>query len=97
MTRASRLLLASVIGLALLLRVWGVTFGLPYDLTADEPHQIVQALKVGAGQGGPLVRMWHTVGKGGLDYLLFIEYSLLFAGWWLIGQYTALASSPCGI
>jgi hypothetical protein len=86
MTRASRLLLASVIGLALLLRVWGVTFGLPYDLTADEPHQIVQALKVGAGQGGPLVRMWHTVGKGGLDYLLFVEYSLLFAGWWLIGQ-----------
>ena len=80
------LLLAAVVGGALALRLWGVGFGLPYDLTADEPHQIVQALKVGTGEGGPLVRMWHTIGKGGLDYLLFIEYSLLFAGWWLVGR-----------
>ena len=85
-SRSVQISLGAVVGLALALRLWGVAFGLPYDLTADEPHQIVQALKVGAGEGGPLVRMWHTIGKGGLDYLLFVEYSLLFAGWWLIGR-----------
>src|SRR5262245_10048388 len=30
--------------------------------------------------------MWHTVGKGGLDYLLFVEYGALFAFWWLTGR-----------
>ena len=72
--------------LALLVRVWGTSFGLPYDFTADEPHQILQALKIGAGEGGPLVQMWHTIGKGGLDYLLFFEYSLLFCFWWVTGK-----------
>jgi 4-amino-4-deoxy-L-arabinose transferase-like glycosyltransferase len=72
--------------LAVAVRLWGIQFGLPYDLTADEPHQIVQALKIGAGEGGPLVRMWHTIGKGGLDYILFFEYGVLFVVWWLIGR-----------
>jgi hypothetical protein len=76
----------AVFGVAIGLRLWGIAFGLPYDLTADEPHQIVQALKVGAGEGGPLVRMWHTVGKGGLDYILFVEYGFLYVFWWLIGR-----------
>jgi hypothetical protein len=75
----------AIFALALMLRLWGITFGLPYDFTADEPHYIVQALKVGAGEGGPLVRIWHTVGKGGLDYLLFIEYGVVFAVLWLAG------------
>jgi hypothetical protein len=86
MTRQVRIALCIVVGTAVALRLWGTSFGLPYDLTADEPHQIVQALKVGAGEGGPLVRMWHTIGKSGLDYLLFGEYSLLFVFWWLIGR-----------
>ena len=72
--------------LALAVRLWGIAFGLPYDLTADEPHQIVQALKIGIGEGGPLVRMWHTIGKGGLDYILFGEYGVLFVVLWLTGQ-----------
>ena len=78
--------LATVFLLALAVRAWGANFGLPYDLTADEPHQILQALKIGAGEGGPLVQMWHTVGKGGLDFLLFVEYGLLFLVWWLTGK-----------
>lgn len=86
MTGRMRLTLFGIVVGALALRLWGIAFGLPYDLTADEPHQIVQALKVGTGEGGPLVRMWHTIGKSGLDYLLFGEYSLLFAFWWLIGR-----------
>jgi hypothetical protein len=72
--------------LALALRLWGIGFALPYDFTADEPHHIVQALRIGAGEGGPLLRIWHTVGKGGLDYLLFFEYGLLFLFWRLTGH-----------
>jgi hypothetical protein len=83
---ATSLTLLAVLGVAIAVRLWGIAFGLPYDLTADEPHQIVQALKIGAGEGGPLVRMWHTVGKGGLDYVLFFEYGLLYVCWWLIGR-----------
>ena len=79
-------MLSGILLSAVVLRLWGITFGLPYDLTADEPHQIIQALKIGTGQGGPLVRMWHTVGKSGLDLLLFIEYGGLFAFWWVTGQ-----------
>jgi 4-amino-4-deoxy-L-arabinose transferase-like glycosyltransferase len=78
--------LGSILVLALAVRLWGIAFGLPYDLTADEPHQIVQALKIGIGEGGPLVRMWHTIGKGGLDYILFGEYGVLFVVLWLTGQ-----------
>ena len=81
---AHRAVLAILL-LAFVLRAWGAAFGLPHDLTADEPHQIVQALKIGAGEGGPLVRMWHTIGKGGLDYILFAEYGVLFLVWWLAG------------
>jgi hypothetical protein len=78
--------LGSILLLALAVRLWGIAFGLPYDLTADEPHQILQALKIGIGEGGPLVRMWHTIGKGGLDYILFGEYGALFVVLWLTGQ-----------
>ena len=82
----SQTTLLAIVLLAIALRLWGISFGLPYDLTADEPHQIVQALKIGAGEGGPLVRMWHTVGKEGLDSILFFEYALLYVVWWLLGR-----------
>jgi 4-amino-4-deoxy-L-arabinose transferase-like glycosyltransferase len=81
-----RTALAVVFFLALALRLWGIGFALPYDFTADEPHHIVQALKIGAGEGGPLLRAWHTVGKGGLDYLLFFEYGILFLFWRVTGR-----------
>ncbi|MBK8960347.1 MAG: glycosyltransferase family 39 protein [Proteobacteria bacterium] len=85
-TQNTRTHIAAIALVALAVRVWGTNFGLPYDFTADEPHQIVQALKIGAGEGGPLVQMWHTIGKGGLDYLLFIEYGVLFCVLWLFGK-----------
>jgi hypothetical protein len=73
-------LLASILALALGLRVWGITFGLPYDFTPDEIHEIVRALKLGAGEYS-----W-IPGKGGLYYFLFVEYGLLFVFWWVTGQ-----------
>lgn len=61
------------------LRLWGIGFGLPYDFTPDELHEIVRALKLGAGEYS-----W-TPGKGGLYYFLFLEYGLLFVYWWITG------------
>ena len=72
--------LLAVLGLALFLRLWGITFGLPYDFTPDEVHEIVRALKLGAGEYA-----W-TAGKGGLYYFLFVEYGLLYVFYWITGQ-----------
>jgi 4-amino-4-deoxy-L-arabinose transferase-like glycosyltransferase len=70
-----------VLGFALVLRVWGIDFGLPYDLTYDEVHEIVRAFKLGAGEYD-----WRGFSKGGLYYLLFVEYGLLYVVWWLTGR-----------
>jgi 4-amino-4-deoxy-L-arabinose transferase-like glycosyltransferase len=72
--------LLGILVLALVVRVWGISFGLPYDFTADEIHEIVRALKLGAGEYS-----W-TAGKGGLYYFLFVEYGFLFVAWWLMGR-----------
>ena len=66
-----------ILGIALGLRLWGINFGLPYDFTPDEVHEIVRALKLGAGEYS-----W-TMGKGGLYYFLFVEYGLLYVFWWI--------------
>jgi hypothetical protein len=76
----SALILIAIFGSAFALRVWGISFGLPYDFTPDEIHEIVRALKLGAGEYS-----W-VPGKGGLYYFLFAEYALLFVFWWLTGQ-----------
>ena len=66
---------------ALGLRVWGIDFGLPYDFTPDEIHEILRALKLGAGEFNT-----ESFTKGGLYLLLFVEYGALFAVWWLSGK-----------
>lgn len=71
--------LLGILGVALGLRLWGINFGLPYDFTPDEVHEIVRALKLGAGEYS-----W-SPGKGGLYLLLFVEYGLLYVFWWLTG------------
>ena len=53
-------LLAAILLLALGLRVWGIDFGLPYELTSDESKEILRALKLGAGE------YYWGFGKGGL-------------------------------
>ena len=58
-------MLCAITVLSFTVRVWGAHFGLPYDFTADEPHQILQALKIGAGEGGPLVRMTYSKNSDG--------------------------------
>jgi Dolichyl-phosphate-mannose-protein mannosyltransferase len=73
-------LLLGVMGIALGLRIWGVGFGLPYALTFDEDHEILRAFKLGAGEYD-----WQGGGKGGLYYLLFVEYGLVYVVWWMMG------------
>ena len=71
--------LLAVLTLGLALRMWGIGFGLPYDFTPDEIHEIVRALKLGAGEYS-----W-TPGKGGLYLILFVEYGFLYVFHWLTG------------
>jgi hypothetical protein len=68
-----------VLAVALGLRLWGTNFGLPYDLTYDEGKEVHRALKLGAGE-----YLWEF-GKGGLYYLLFVEYAVLYVVWWTLG------------
>jgi hypothetical protein len=73
-------LLVATLALGFGLRVWGISFGLPYELTPDEAHEIHRALKLGAGE------YYWQFGKGGLYYILFIEYGVLYALWWITGR-----------
>lgn len=74
-----------ILGIGLVLRLWGIDFGLPYEgltyeqLTFEESKEVHRALKLGAGEYA-----W-IFGKGGLYYLLFIEYGLLFVVSWALG------------
>ena len=73
--------LLAIFGLALGLRLWGIGFGLPYDFTPDEVHEILRAFKLGAGE-----YYWGYIGKGGLYYFLFVEYGVLYGVWRLLGR-----------
>ena len=73
-------LLFAILALALGLRLWGVDFGLPYELTTDESKEIHRALKLGVGE------YYWGFGKGGLYYILFVEYAFLYGFWWITGR-----------
>ena len=73
-------LLLGIVVLAFGLRIWGIDFGLPYELTNDEGKEILRALKLGAGE------YYWGFGKGGLYYILFLEYGFLYAYWWSAGR-----------
>jgi hypothetical protein len=76
----NRLMIAlGIFALALGLRVWGISFGLPYEFDIDEVHEILRAFKLGLGE-----YQW-SFGKGGLYILLFVEYGLIYVGAWLMG------------
>lgn len=83
--RGSVLLLA-LLGAAFVLRVWGIWFGLPHVFHNDEGFEIVRALQLGAGEYD-----FGRIGKGGYFYLLFVEYSVLFAVLFLSGAVASAA------
>jgi 4-amino-4-deoxy-L-arabinose transferase-like glycosyltransferase len=74
-------LLLGALGIALGLRVWGIGYALPYDFGyMDEVHEILRAFKLGMGEYD-----WEGAAKGGLYYLLFLEYGLMYVVWWMMG------------
>ena len=83
--RAPLFLLFAVLGIALGLRLWEIDFGLPYEgitydqVTLEESKEVHRAFKLGAGEYS-----W-SFGKGGLYYLLFIEYGIFYVVSWVFG------------
>jgi 4-amino-4-deoxy-L-arabinose transferase-like glycosyltransferase len=69
-----------ILATAAALRFWGLGHGLPYEFTPDEAHEILRALKLGAGEYD-----WRGFGKGGLYLIMFVEYGLIYVGLWLFG------------
>jgi hypothetical protein len=69
-----RLALGLVLGLALLIRLWGIGYGLPFSYWTDEYHELMRAMQLGAGSFN-LAR----TSKGGFYLLLFFEYGVYYA------------------
>lgn len=63
-------LLASI-GAALLIRLWGTWYGLPFTYYNDEYHEVMRALQLGTGSFNV-----ERTGKGGLYFILFLEYGI---------------------
>jgi 4-amino-4-deoxy-L-arabinose transferase-like glycosyltransferase len=72
--------------IALALRLWGITFGLPYEYHPDEPFLVRHALRFGTGDLNP---HWFTYPSFFL-YLLFFLYGLYF----LVGFVLGIFHSP---
>jgi len=78
--RAETLALLAILAIAVALRAWGVAFGLPHIYHPDEGFEVYRALRLGTG-GFDLER----TGKGGLYFLLFLEYGAYFVALRLAG------------
>jgi 4-amino-4-deoxy-L-arabinose transferase-like glycosyltransferase len=63
----------AILAVALLLRVWGIRFGLPFSYATDEYHEVMRAMQLAAGQFN-----FNRTGKGGLYFLLSVQYGLYF-------------------
>ena len=74
-----------VLLVGLVLRLWGINFGLPFLFHNDEGNEVIRALQLGTGSFD-----FERISKGGYFYLLFVEYGILFAAMLLFG----IVSSP---
>jgi hypothetical protein len=78
--------LAGILILAVVLRVWGIGFGLPYVYHVDEPAYVSAALNLGAGIIG------RQPNPTGFSNILFGEYATYFALGRLTGQFASTAA-----
>ncbi len=75
-----------VLLLALAVRLWGITFGLPGLDHGDEPEVVNHAVRFGGGDLNP-----HRFQYGALvQYLLFFIYGLYFAGGYVLGAFRSV-------
>jgi hypothetical protein len=83
--RAGGLAVAALLGIALVLRLWGIHYGLPWLFYFhDEPQVVLRALRFGTGDLNPHFFIWPGTL---LLYLAFLAYGGLYAfgmlaGWW---------------
>lgn len=73
--------LIAIAAVALLVRWWGAQYGLPFIYSTDEGFEVKRALQLGAGHFDA-----GRAFKGGLFYLLFVEYGIYYAILTALGQ-----------
>jgi 4-amino-4-deoxy-L-arabinose transferase-like glycosyltransferase len=83
---STRLALAATVAVAVVLRIWGIDYGLPFSYFNDEYHEVLRALQLGSGSFN-----LQRVGKGGFYYVLFVEYGFYFAWLRLTGAVASAA------
>jgi hypothetical protein len=83
--KSEHAILAGTLALALLLRLWGIGFGLPFIYHYDERFYVHTALNLGAGV---LANPPHA--PTGLSNILFVQY----AGYYLLGHALGTFASP---
>lgn len=84
-TKKEKFVIAFIIFLGLILRLWGINFGLPYQFHQDEPIVVNHALAYGSGDFNP-----HFFAIPPLtSYILFFFYCLYF----LFGRMLGLFNS----
>ncbi|MCX7918447.1 MAG: phospholipid carrier-dependent glycosyltransferase [bacterium] len=78
--------LIGILAFALLMRIWGIQFGLPEQYHPDEVKYVILGLKVGVVG----LNVGYFDNPTGYSYLLFFEYGLLY----LIGRLFSIFHSP---
>lgn len=75
-----------IVALALVLRLWGIWFGLPGIDHGDETEVVNHALRFGSGDFNP-----HRFQYGSFfQYILFACYGLYFAAGWMAGRFASV-------
>jgi len=67
------MLMVGVLTVALVARMWGIDFGLPFLFHNDEGNEVLRALQLGSGSFD-----FERISKGGYFYVLFVEFGFLF-------------------
>jgi hypothetical protein len=85
MKRQYWIILITISGLAILLRLWGINFGLPYEYHVDEVQYVRQAAEMGSSGLRPT--WWNNPP--------FFKYTLLaeYAGLYLVGKFSGVYAS----
>lgn len=76
-----RLAVPLILAAAVLLRLWGITWGLPLLYNADEPHFINIAVSFGSGDFNPHAFKYPTLWM----YVLFAAYGFYYLAWSFFG------------
>ena len=83
--RGELTLLGVILFVALLMRLWGGSFGLPHIYHSDEGFEVYRALRLGTGEMDV-----DRIAKGGYYLLLFAEYLVYFVWMFITRAVTGL-------